>query len=294
MQLDRKQLILIILVTLTWGLNWPVMKMGVTDFPPLTFRTIGLWIGVPVLWLALRVLKVPFYVARKDWRELFWLAVTNMFVWHVLIILAVSLLSSGRAAILGYTMPVFSALLGVAFFGARMRPLQWLGVAAAAVGVSLLLLNELTHFAGQPLGVLMALIAAAVWALGTQKLRATTIVASTLTMSFWMTLMTAVVLTILCVVFESSQWRLPQPRNWVAIVYNGVLIFGFTHAAWFTLARGLPPVASTLSTMMIPVLGVFSGALGLGEVLHWQDWAAVGLMAVAISTVLIPGRRQAS
>ena len=293
MLLSRKQLILIILVTLTWGLNWPVMKMGVTGFPPLTFRAICLWIGVPILWLAMRVMRVPFYVARKDYRELLWLAVTNMFVWHVLIILAISLLSSGRAAILGYTMPVFSALLGVAFFGAQMRPVQWLGVGAAAVGVSLLLFNELTNFAGQPLGVLMALVAAAVWALGTQKLRRTTIAASTLTLSFWMTLMAAVVLTMMSVMFERHLWVLPPAKTWGAIVYNGVLIFGFTHAAWFTLARGLPPVASTLSTMMIPVLGVFLGALWLGEVLHWQDWAAVGLMAVAISTVLISGGRPA-
>jgi drug/metabolite transporter (DMT)-like permease len=294
MQLDRKQLVLVILVTLSWGLNWPMMKMGVTGYPPLTFRALCLWTGLPVLWLALRWLKVPFYVARKDWRELTWLAVTNMIIWHVLIILAVSMLSSGRAAILGYTMSVFSALLGVAFFGAHMRPVQWLGVASASVGVLLLLFNELTNLYGRPLGVLMALIAAAVWALGTQKLRATTMTTSTLTLSFWMTFMAAVVLTVLCTLFESSQWRLPQARNWVAIAYNGILIFGFTHAAWFTLARGLPPVASTLSTMMIPVLGVFLGALWLGEVLHWQDWAAVALMAVAISTVLIPGDRKAS
>ena len=289
MQLSRKQFVLIIFITLSWGLNWPMMKMGVTGFPPLTFRAICLSMSVPVLWLALVLMKVPFHVARKDYRELFWLAVTNMFVWHVLIILAVSVLSSGRAAILGYTMPVFSALLGVAFFGAQMRRAQWLGVGAAATGVSLLLFNELTHFAGQPLGVLMALVAAAVWALGTQKLRNTSIVASTLTLSFWMTLMAAVVLALMSLVFERHLWAMPSVKTWVAIVYNGVLIFGFTHAAWFTLARTLPPVASTLSTMMIPVLGVFSGALWLGEVLHWQDWAAVALMALAISTVLIPG-----
>jgi len=290
MQLSRKQFVLVILLTLSWGFNWPMMKMGVTGYPPLTFRAISLWIGVPILWLALRVMKVPFHVTRKDYRELFWLALTNMFVWHVLIILAISVLSGGRAAILGYTMPVFSALLGVAFFGAQMRSVQWLGVGAAAAGVSLLLFNELTSFAGNPLGVLMALGAAAVWALGTQKLRHTTIVASTLTLSFWMTLMTAVVLTLVSVIFERHLWALPPIKTWVAIVYNGVLIFGFAHAAWFTLARGLPPAASTLSTMMIPILGVFSGALWLGEVLHWQDWAAVALMALAISTVLVPGR----
>jgi drug/metabolite transporter (DMT)-like permease len=52
----------------------------------------------------------------------------------------------------------------------------------------------------------------------------------------------------------------------------------------------LTPVASTLSVMLIPVIGVFSGALWLGEVLHWQDWAAVLLMMLAIGSVLLPAR----
>jgi drug/metabolite transporter (DMT)-like permease len=82
----------------------------------------------------------------------------------------------------------------------------------------------------------------------------------------------------------------PQHRSLGGIGYNAVLIFGFAHATWFYLARGLPPVASTLSVMFIPVLGVFSGALWLGEVLHWQDWAAVVLMVVAIASVLWPAR----
>ena len=294
MHLSRKQIILIVLVTLTWGVNWPVMKLGVTGYPPLTFRAICLWLGVPVLGLALIAMKVPFFVARRDWRELFWLAVTNMFVWHALIIVAVSLLSSGRAAILGYTMPVFSAVLGVFLYGSRLKPLQWLGVSAAATGVALLLYNELSNFAGRPVGVALALTAALVWAVGTQRLRMTNIVASTLTLSFWMTAMAAVVLSILSFALEFDQWRMPPAQTVWAIVYNGVLIFGFTHTAWFTLARSLPPIASTLSTMMVPVLGVFTGALWLGEVLHWQDWAAVVLMALAIVTVLVAGANRAA
>lgn len=100
--------------------------------------------------------------------------------------------------------------------------------------------------------------------------------------------MTAVVMSLLAFVFERTQWKTPAPVAWAAILYNAVLIFGFAHAAWFSLARSLPPVASTLSVMMIPILGVFSGALWLGEVLHWQDWAAVALMVVAIASVLAP------
>jgi drug/metabolite transporter (DMT)-like permease len=112
----------------------------------------------------------------------------------------------------------------------------------------------------------------------------------TLTISFWMTTLTAGVMTVLAILFEKSDWQAPSATVWAAILYNAVLIFGFAHAVWFYLARSLPPLASTLSVMFIPVVGVFSGALWLGEVLHWQDWAAVMLMVVAIASVLWPAR----
>jgi drug/metabolite transporter (DMT)-like permease len=105
-----------------------------------------------------------------------------------------------------------------------------------------------------------------------------------------MVALTCAVLTVLAVTFERSQWRAPDAQAWTAILYNGLLVLGFAQTAWFFLVRTLPPVASTLSVMMIPVIGVFSGALWLGEVLHWQDWTAVGLMVVAIASVLWPSR----
>lgn len=266
------------------------MKLGVTDFPALSFRAMSIWLGIPVLALGLVILKVPFKVPRRHWLALLWLAATNMFVWHVCIILAVKTLSSGRAAILGYTMPIFSAVIGALVFSAVLTRRGWLGVGAAAVGVALLLWHEFTGLTGKPAGVALALVAAATWAVGTQMLRRTRIDIPTLTISFWMTVMTAVVISVLSVIFEQPQWKAPSNATWWAIGYNAVLIFGYAHAAWFYLARGLPPVASTLSVMFIPVLGVFSGALWLGEILHWQDWAAVVLMVVAIASVLWPAR----
>jgi drug/metabolite transporter (DMT)-like permease len=289
--LSRQQLVLLVLLTLAWGFNWPVMKLGVTDFPPLTFRALSMWLGLPVLALGLVVLKVPFRLPRRHWGELAWLAATNMFVWHVCIILAVRTLSSGRAAILGYTMPIFSAVIGALLFRSTLPRRGWLGVGAAALGVVLLLWHEFTQLAGRPFGVLLALLSAACWGLGTQALRRTRIPQAALTLSFWMTVLTALLMGALAALFEAPQWRMPDAAVNGAILYNAVLIFGFAHAAWTTLARDLPPVASTLSVMMIPVLGVFSGAIWLKEPVHWQDWTAVVLMMVAIASVLWPARR---
>jgi drug/metabolite transporter (DMT)-like permease len=287
-KLSAKQLWLLIILTIVWGLNWPVMKLGVTGMPPLLFRTLSMWLGLPVLALALVWLKVPFAMSRKHWPELLLLAATNMFIWHVCIILAIQSLSSGRAAILGYTMPIFSAILGAIFFASVMTKRNWLGVAAAALGVALLLWHEMMGLSGKPQGVALALTAAATWALGTQLLRRTKIDTPTLTISFWMTVLACVVMSALTVTFEREAWVMPSQSSWFAIIYNAVLVFGFAHAAWFYLARTLPPVASTLSVMFIPILGVFVGAYWLGEVLHWQDWAAVALMVMAIASVLAP------
>lgn len=289
MSFSRKQLGLLVLLTVVWGLNWPVMKMGIDGgYPPLFFRTLSLLLGIPVLALGLWALKTPFTIPRQYWSEVVWLSVFNMFIWHALMIVAVTMLSSGRAAILGYTMPIFSALFGAAFFGAVLTGRSWLGVVAAAIGVSLLLWHELTDLSGKPLGVALAIMAASTWAYGTQLLRHTKMPVQTLTISFWMTALTLIVMSVLTTWLERDQWRLPSATNWFGIIYNAVLVFGFAHAAWFYLARALPPVASTLSVMLIPILGVFAGAAFLAEQLHWQDYAAVALMVVAIASVLMP------
>jgi len=286
----RRQFLLLAFLTLAWGVNWPVMKVGVTGFPPLFFRTVSMWLGLPVLAAVLAIQRVPFRIARRDWRELVGLSITNMIVWHILAILAVQALSSGRAAILGYTMPIFSALWGVAMFGERLRPRHVAGVVAAGAGVALLLWHEIASIAGRPLAATGMLVAAALWGLGTQQMRRTSIAAPTLAIVFWMTALTTVVMSLATFVFERDRWQLPTAPTAMAIVYNAVLIFGLAQPIWLILARNLPPIASSMSVMLIPVLGTVSGAWWLGEALHWQDGAAIALVLVAIASVMWPTR----
>jgi drug/metabolite transporter (DMT)-like permease len=288
--LSGRQFALLAFLTVAWGLNWPVMKSGVAAYPPLAFRALSMWFGLPVLWAVLKALRVSFRIERRDRRELVGLTVTNMLVWHVLAILAVQALSSGRAAILGYTMPIFSALWGVALFGERLRPRHLAGIAAAAAGVALLLWHEFGALSGRPLAAVGMLFAAAVWALGTQQMRRTTIQAPTLTIVFWMTLASTLVMSVATLLFERDRWTPPPPATWGAIAYNAILIFGFAQAIWLIMARNLPPIASSMSVMMIPVLGVVTGAWWLDEQLHWQDGAAIVLVLVAIATVMLPAR----
>ncbi|MDF3035941.1 MAG: EamA family transporter [Paucimonas sp.] len=285
--LSRKNFILLVLLTLCWGINWPVMKLGVQDYPPLTFRVMGMLLGLPAIAFAARLQGVSLAIRRDQLKTVLILSVPNMMVWHIFIILGVKMLSSGRAAILGYTMPVWALLAGLLFFGDKVTRMAWIGVGCALAGAVLLLSNEFSALSGQPLGSLLALIAAAGWGYGTVAMKRTKIDIPTVSLTFWMLAVTTPLLLILAVAFEFEAWKMPNMVEWAAIVFNGLLVFGFAHVVWFQLARTLPPVASSLSVMMIPVVGVFSGAWLLNEVPHWQDYGAMVLILISMSTVLL-------
>jgi drug/metabolite transporter (DMT)-like permease len=289
--LSRKDWLLLVLLTLCWGINWPIMKLGVQDFPPLTFRTMGMIGGLPVLWLAARLQGASLSIPKGKLPDLIRLAVPNMLIWNVFMILGVKMLSSGRAAILGYTMPVWAVLCGLAFFGERPNRAAWIGISCALAGALLLLSSEFAALAGNPLGTVSVLIAAAGWGYGTVTMKRASISMPTISLTFWMLALTSAVMFVASFVFERSAWHMPGAGTTAAIVYNAVIIFGFAHVVWFQLARTLPPIASSLSVMMIPVLGAFSGARLLNETPHWQDYAAMGLILAAMSTVLLKPRR---
>ena len=288
--LSRRNWILLILITLFWGINWPIMKIGVTEFPPITFRTLSMIGGLPAIWLVARLRGISLRIPPGQLSTIAKLAVPNMMIWHLCIILGVRMLSSGRTAILGYTMPVWAVLSGLLFFRERVTPLAWLGVACALAGALLLLSSEFATLSGNPLGSVLVLVAAAGWGYGTVALKKSKIDMPTIALTFWMLAITTLALGAMAVLFERSAWRWPNAIEWGAIVFNAVIVFGFAHVVWFQLARTLPPIASSLSVMMIPVVGVFSGAWMLGETPHWQDYAAMMLILAAMSTVLLKPR----
>lgn len=288
--LSRKDLILLALLTLSWGFNWPIMKIGVHDFPPLTFRTLGMLGGLLAIWLVARMQRAPLAIPQGELMTVVKLSIPNMMLWHALIIYSIRMLSSGRAAILGYTMPIWAVLAGLVFFGERISRASLIGIALAFTGTMLLLSSEFSKLSGQPLGTVLALLAAASWGYGTVMMKRTKIAMPTISLTFWMLAFTTGAMTLLSLALEFEAMRLPTATEWATIAYNAVIIFGFAHVVWFRLARILPPVASSLSVMLIPVLGVFSGAWILGETPHWQDYAAIVLILGSMSTVLFKSR----
>jgi drug/metabolite transporter (DMT)-like permease len=290
MNLSRRDALLLVLLTLAWGLTWPVMKYGVRELPPLFFRTVCIAGALLILGSVARMTGVSLALPRTNWFDIVRLGVPNVVVWHATVILALTLLPAGRSAILGYTMPLWAALIGALWYGEHPPARHWVGVAAALVATGLLLSSELTSLAGRPAGTLLMLFAAISWGYGTHQARRHAIHVPALSAIFWMLVLALVVLLTASLGFERGRWRMPREEEWLAIGFNSAISMAFCHVVWLRLARRLPPAASGLSMMMIPALGVFSSMWLLGEQPRWQDYVALSLIVFSLATVLLPSR----
>jgi drug/metabolite transporter (DMT)-like permease len=283
-------LFLILLVTCSWGLNYPIMKFVVTKYPPSTFRALTFLLGTAVLGVYAWYRREPLHVPPEERWTTVRLSIPNMVLWHVGLVYGISLLNSGRAAIIGYTMPVWALMASVLLY---RNPLTWratLGVLCSITATVLLALDEMSHFAGQPLGLVFTFGAAISWGVGNAMMKHTRLSISSIALTFWSLAAGAVSFSILALLFERDAWHWPNVLQWLAIGYGGVMTFAVSYVAWFLVARKLTPVTSGLSIMLVPVIGVFGGHFFLGETIALTDVLALGFILSAMAIVLVPTR----
>jgi drug/metabolite transporter (DMT)-like permease len=233
-------------------------------------------------------------IPRAEWGRVAWLALPNIVAWHGLSILGLQLLASGRAAILGFTMPVWTVLLSVWLKTERMTPRIALAVVAGGAAVALLSAQEFGHLAGRPLGVLWMQIGALCWAAGTLMLRHTRTAVSNEALTVGMMTIGAGAMALFALLAEP----LPDPSAWsgaawAAIVYCVLLNYGYAQVLWFGMARRLPPSASAFSIMAVPLVGTLAATVVVGERPQMADFAAAIAVAVAILSALRPKRQSA-
>src|SRR3954468_4211491 len=174
-QSRRIGLACLVLTAVGWGVNWPVIKLILRDWPPLFARgTAGLAAALGLAAVAM-ARGERLGVRAGALGRLSMAAALNVFAWMGLSTLAMVWLSVAEGALLVYTMPLWATLLAWPRRGARPRPRGPAaaargpgGVALGLAGVAVLLGGSgLALGAGKLPGVLLALSAAVLFALGT-------------------------------------------------------------------------------------------------------------------------------
>ena len=287
----------IVVLTLVWGCSWPIQKMGVSEMAPLTFR------GLTLPFAAIGLLAVSSWcgdsirIPRAWWPRLVVLALFNIAGWNGFVLFGVQQMPAGRSAILAYTMPVWATMIAAFMLHEPLSRRKLLGLALGVAAMAVLIGDQISVVRAAPFGALMILAAAISWAFGTVLLRKWAPDLPQNALTGWMMLIGWIPIAVLAPLLD------PQPllaqlsglsmRGWFTIAYQIVLAGTVAHWAWFTLARTLPVAVSSLSSLPVPVVGVFAGIVLLGERPGPQEWVALSLVVCSLFTVLFqpPGKR---
>ena len=282
----------LVALTLMWGVNWPMMKLSLRELTPFYFRAVTMSCGAVWLYLFYLSRGVRMLPRGTEWGSVIKLGLPNMLGWHTVSILGVKELASGRAAILGFTMPIWTVLISVLFLGERLTRRVAFAAVSVAIAIALLSSVEFNALSGHPMGIVWMEIAALLWAIGTLMMRRAQLTLPVEALTVWMMVLASACLWLFA--WSSEPWPLWQFSRsmWFSLAYGVFINYGFAQIIWTVLARNLPPATSAMSVMAVPMVGTLSATLIVGEWPHWQDLAALVFVITAIAAVLLPGQKK--
>ena len=287
-------LLLVAILMLVWGCNWPVLKLGVTELAPLTFRATTLPFAALGLLLVSKLSGDSIRISRALWIKVAALALFNIAGWNGLILFGVQQMPAGRSAILAFTMPIWSVLFSLWLLHEPLSGRKLVGLLVGMGGMALLLGEEIVNVQRAPVGAFLITGAAMSWGFGTVLLRRWAPLVPQNTLTGWMLLLGWIPLALAAPLFDPhplASLATMSGTAWFAVLFNIFLAGTLAHWAWFRMARTLPVAVSSLSSLPVPVVGVLSGMLFLGERPGASEFIALALVLASLAAVMLPERR---
>lgn len=277
---------LLALLAVFWGANWPIMKVGLAEIPPWVFRASASTVaGLGLFAVALiggHSLKIP----RTMWRPLVLSALLNMSLWNILVLYGIDLMDAGRAGILAYTMPLWATLMGALIMKERLGIRAIAGLGLGLAGMALLFSVDAQALSGPPLGPLLVVAAAFCWGTGTVVVKNAGFTQPVTVVCGWQHLIGTLPVAVIAIVWDVR--NIEEVTLWpaLAVVYNMTITGILCYWAYFKVVSLLPVVASTVGTLMVPVIGVFFNALIFGVQPQWVDYGALVCVVAAVFLVM--------
>ncbi len=282
----RKAIPLVVILTLVWGTNWPLFPIAVREVSVWTFRGCCL-VGSGLALLAFaRARGQSLRVPRSHWGTVVAASLIYLVVWNIASTYAAILIPSGQAAILGFTMPLWVALIAWAVLGQRPTARVLVALAIGGLGVVLLIVNGIDAYAKAPLGFGLGLLAGVGWAVGTLILKSRPVPVSSLVLTGWQLLVAAIPIVVGAFVFGDGEWFIPSPATIAVIAYIMLVPMAIGNVAWFSMVGLLPANIAALSSVMVPVVAMISGALVHREPLGPMQWASMLCCAIGVGLAL--------
>jgi drug/metabolite transporter (DMT)-like permease len=277
---------LVLLLGLTWGLNWIATRFALDDIPLWPLRSIGLGLGAATLFAVAAWRRTTLRIPAGQRLRVLVAGFFNVALYNAMNAYAQSTGATSRAVVVAYTMPIWSTLLAVPVLSERFTRIRVIALFLCASGLTILVQPLFAD--GFPLGALYALVCAISWAIGTIYLKWAQIDAEPLTTSAWQLLAGFGFITVAMLVFDGwpQSWPL-HAFSMAGLLYNGLIGFGIAYLIWFIIVERLPTATAAIGALLVPVVGFLAAILFLGERPTLSDVLGFALIFTAAACVLL-------
>ena len=199
--------------------------------------------------------------AKKYWPWIIFTGVTQIAFCNAAMQTALVDLGSGMAALLNYTMPVWTALFARIFLKEKLSWQKMLGIALSLLGLGVLLKVDISGNMG---AVLLALSAAVVWGAGNVAMKGKLMGCDLTALTAWQMATGALVLLPYTLLAGETmvQWDF---ISLLCVAYNGALASAVAFLLWCYIIRNMEAGKAAVSILATPVVGVLGGIICLGE-----------------------------
>lgn len=281
-----RDLMLVAIVILAWGSNFSAMKLALEELPPLLFVALRFAILIPL---------IPFFPRPAGWPAILAIgALINMGQFGFLFSAMEADVTAGLASLILQSQAPLTILLAWLVFGERVTWVQALGIALAVCGLAGFGMASGGNITGLGLGLILC--GALCWACGNLVFRRLSGV-DMLALFLWASLVPPLPMLAASVMTETATPLADilslSLRGWGAVVYVAMISTVLGYSIWGTLLSRHPAALVTPFALLIPVVGLATAAIVLGERVTGAE-ALSGVVVLAGLALAVLGPRYAA
>ena len=277
----RGAYVALVALTLVWGANWVVMKLALENAHPVPFTAQRVWLAVVILFVVMAAMRVPL-APQATWTAII---VTGFFQTTVnfgTTTLALAGGGAGRTSVLVFTMPFWTLVMARIVLGERVRGAQWIAVALAFAGLTLVVAPW--DWRGDLAPKLWATLSGLGWAAGSVAMKHFQLRRPTDPLNFlaWQMVVGVLPLTLLALAvdFPPTRWSVTQVA---LLAYVGIASTALGFLMWLAILKALPAGTASLNMFAIPPFALVSSMLVFGERLTANEWGGIALIGAGLA-----------
>lgn len=290
--------LLLVFVAFLWGINAPIMKIGLFHIPPMPYNAVRLFAALAVGWPILRRMCAWQPLERKDWKAL---AISSLgfFAFQIFFTFGIQLTTAGNSSLILACLPVSVAIINHVhkFEGIKKHTIK--GIILSLTGVFLMVAGtgkEVSLAGDHITGAILLLFAQISYGYYTVFSRPLSANYSAYQITAYILLVSAGLFSVISLPSViSMDWSTVPWPGWSSILYSGIFSIGLANCLWIWGTGKVGSTTASLYNNLAPVFAVAGGYFFLNETFGWLQmtgaviiltglYIAKGKLAKSIST----------